>query len=84
MSVDEILEVVTCCDYPDMPITLNQLNGMLINRLAAISDRITNDEMSQLISIAVVLYQKGFKEHLNNSELDCLFDGFSDRPIKKA
>jgi len=83
MSVDEILEVVTCCDYPDMPITLNQLNGMLINRLAAISDRITSDEMSQLISIAVVLYQKGFKEQLSNSELDKLLDGFVNRSMDK-
>ncbi len=83
MSIDEILEVVTCCDYPDMPITLNQLNGMLINRLAAISDRITNDEMSQLISISVVLYQKGFKEQLSNSELDSLLDGFVNRTLDK-
>ncbi len=83
MTVDEILEVVTCCDYPDMPITLNQLNGMLINRLAAISDRITNDEMSQLISIAVVLYQKGFQEQLANKELDNLLDDFSCRPLRK-
>lgn len=79
MTVDEIFEVVTCCDYPDMPISINQLNGMLINRLAAISDRITNDEMSQLISIAVVLYQKGFKEQLANNELNSLLDNFSDR-----
>lgn len=79
MSVDEILEVVTCCDYPDMQISLNQLNGMLINRLAAISDRITGDEISQLISISVVLYQKGFKEQLDNSELDNLLDDFSSR-----
>lgn len=79
MTVDEILEVVTCCDYPDMPISLNQLNGVLINRLAAISDRISSDEMSQLISIAVVLYQKGFKEQLAHSELDDLIDNFSGR-----
>ena len=81
MTVDEILEVVTCCDYPEMPVTLNQLNGMLINRLAAISDRITSDEISQLISISVVLYQKGFKEQLNSKDLDSLFGGFSDRPV---
>lgn len=79
MTVDEIFEVVTCCDYPDMPVTLNQLNGVLINRLAAISDRISSDEMSQLISIAVVLYQKGFKEQLANNELDRLLDNFSGR-----
>lgn len=79
MSVDEILEVVTCCDYPDMQISLNQLNGMLINRLAAISDRISGDEMSQLISISVVLYQKGFKEQLDSSELGNLLGDFSSR-----
>jgi hypothetical protein len=83
MTVDEILEVVTCCDYPDMQISLNQLNGMLINRLAAISDRISSEEMSQLISISVVLYQKGFKEQLANSELDNLLDSFADRPFKE-
>lgn len=80
MSVDEIFEVVACCDYPEMPITLNQLNGMLINRLAAISDRVTGDEMSQLISIAVVLYQKGFQERLASNELDDLIEGFASKP----
>lgn len=79
MTVDEIFEVVACCDYPDMPITLNELNGVLINRLAAISDRITDDEMSQLISIAVVLYQKGFKEQLATNELDKWLDNCPNR-----
>jgi hypothetical protein len=81
MTVDEILEVVTSNDYPDMPISLTQLNGVLINRLAAISDRIDTDEMSQLISIAVVLYQKGFKEQLANSELEELFESLGKKPF---
>jgi len=69
MTVDEIIEIVTASDYPEMPVSLSQLNGVLINRLAAISDRLEEDEMSDFISIAVVMFQKGCKEQLAMHEL---------------
>lgn len=72
MTVDQIVAIVTSNDYPNMPIALNQLNAVLINRLAAISDKLATDELSQLIGIAVVLYQKGFQEQEAKEELQAL------------
>ena len=69
MTVEEILEIVTASDYPEIPVSLNQVNGVLINRLAAVSDRLQEDEITEFISIAVVLFQKAYKEDLALSEL---------------
>lgn len=69
MTVEEILEIVTASDYPEIPVSLNQVNGVLINKLAAISDRLQEDEITEFISIAVVLFQKAYKEEIALSEL---------------
>jgi hypothetical protein len=79
MTVDEILEIVTSSTYPDMSISLNQLNGVFINRLAAVSHQLEVDDLSNFISIAVVLYQKGFKEHLCQNETKDLLDRLASR-----
>lgn len=84
MTEEEILEIVTSGAHPDIRMSLNLLNGLFIQRLAAVSDKLDVDEISEFISIAVVLYQRGFTEFRADMETKTLMHRLQGKMDKGA
>jgi hypothetical protein len=62
MTEQQIIDIMTAGGHPQFDGSLTDLTGLYVSRLAMISDKLSPQELAELISIGVALYQKGFKE----------------------
>jgi|GEM_PF-3440460 len=62
MTVQQIIDVITSGQHPAVDTSLSNLVALYAHRLAAVSDKLTQEEMVDFLGIGVALAQKGLKE----------------------
>lgn len=62
MTEQQIIDIMTASGHPEFDGTMADLTGLYASRLAAVSGKLSPQELAEFISIGVALYQKGFKE----------------------
>jgi hypothetical protein len=62
MTEQQIIDLIAKRQLVEFNGTMADLAGRYIHQLAAISDKISSDELAHMIVIASVLYQMGFNE----------------------
>jgi hypothetical protein len=68
MTAQQIVEVITSDQHPNIEAPLSDLVGFYANRLAAISGKLEKEEMADFLGIGVALYQRGLKEFQDRSD----------------
>lgn len=62
ITKQQLLDLITQEDHPEMELDWNMLTQLYVNQLAGIAAKLDQQEMAAMVTIGIALYQKGFKE----------------------
>jgi len=62
MTESEVLAIITADSHPDINSSVGEITRVLARAIANIAPKLTDAEISELLCVAVALYQKGFEE----------------------
>jgi hypothetical protein len=63
ITKQELLELITQDDHPEMDLDWNTLTQLYTHQLASISPKLSQQELASMVTIGIALYQKGYKEY---------------------
>lgn len=62
ITKQELLDLITQEDHPDMNLDWNTLTQLYTHQLASISSKLNQQELASMVTLGIALYQKGYKE----------------------
>jgi hypothetical protein len=62
ITKQELLELITQDDHPEMDLDWNALTQLYTHQLASISPKLTQQELAGMVTLGIALYQKAYKE----------------------
>jgi len=68
MTAQQIIDLITSDQHPAVEARLSDLVGLYANRLAAVSHKLSQEELTDFLGIGVALSQRGQKEFKAGSD----------------
>ena len=62
ITKQELLELITSENHPNMDLDWNALTQLYVHQLAELAPRLTQQELAVMVTLGIAMYQKGFDE----------------------
>lgn len=62
MTETEIVELISQTDANQVDLNLNDITQIFIKHLATMSERLSREDLTAMLTIAALLYNKGYEE----------------------